>query len=54
MVMSTKSTEIPLPNTNRKLEKTVNLKGQEINPKTNQPYIEIFDDGSVEKKIVVE
>ena len=50
----TSTFEIPLPNPDRKLEKTVNLKGQEINPKTNQPYIEIFDDGSVEKKIVVE
>jgi hypothetical protein len=50
----TSTTEIQLPNPNRKLEKTINLKGQEINPKTNQPIIEIFDDGSVEKKIVVE
>ena len=48
----TSTFEIPLPNSNRKLEKTVNLKGQEIKPKTNQPIIEIFDDGSVEKIIV--
>ena len=48
------TTEIPLPNPNRKLEKTVNIKGQEIKPQTNQPIIEIFDDGTVEKKIVVE
>ena len=46
--------EIPLPNPNRKLEKTINLKGQEIKPQTNTPIIEIFDDGSVEKKIIVE
>ncbi|MBJ11256.1 MAG: hypothetical protein CMP66_07380, partial [Flavobacteriales bacterium] len=50
----TSTFEIPLPNPNRKLEKTVNLKGQEIKPQTNQPIIEIFDDGSVEKKIIVE
>ncbi|MGC6470492.1 MAG: hypothetical protein ACON4E_04420 [Flavobacteriales bacterium] len=50
----TSTIEIPLPNPNRKLEKTINLKGQEINPKTNTPVIEIFDDGSVEKKIIVE
>ena len=50
----TSTFEIPLPNPNRKLEKTVNLKGQEIKPQTNQPIVEIFDDGSVEKKIVVE
>ena len=50
----TSTIEIPLPNPDRKLEKTVNLKGQEIKPQTNQPIIEIFDDGSVEKKIIVE
>ena len=50
----TSTFEIPLPNPNRKLEKTVNLNGQEIKPQTNQPIIEIFDDGTVEKKIVVE
>ena len=50
----TSTFEIPLPNPNRKLEKTVNLKGQEIKPQTNTPIIEIFDDGTVEKKIVVE
>ena len=50
----TSTFEIPLPNPNRKLEKTVNLKGQEIKPQTNKPIIEIFDDGSVEKKLIIE
>ncbi len=50
----TSTFEIPLPNSNRKIEKTVNLIGQEIKPQTNTPIIEIFDDGSVEKKIIVE
>ena len=45
---------LSLFNTDRKLEKTINLKGQEINPKTNKPIIEIFDDGSVDKKFIVE
>ena len=50
----TSTFEIPLPNPNRKLEKTVNIKGQEIKPQTNTPIIEIFDDGSLEKKIIIE
>ena len=50
----TSTFEIPLPNPDRKLEKTVNLIGQEINPQTGQPIIEIFDDGSVEKKLIIE
>ena len=28
--------------------------GKEINSKTNIPFIEIYDDGSVEKKYVIE
>ena len=50
----TSTFEIPLTNPNRKLEKTVNLKGQEVKPQTNTPIIEIFDDGSVEKKLIIE
>ena len=50
----TSTFEIPLPNPNRKLEKTINLKGQVVKSQTNQPIVEIFDDGSIEKKIVVE
>ena len=50
----TSTFELPLPNPNRKLEKTFNLIGQEIKPKTGQTVIEIFDDGSTEKKIVIE
>ena len=43
----TSTFEIPLPIPDRKLEKTVNLKGQEIKSQTNTPVIEIFDDGTV-------
>ena len=50
----TSTFEIPLPNPERKLEKTVNLKGQEVNPQTNQPIIEIFDDGTRKRKIIIE
>ena len=50
----TSTIEIPLPNPNRKLEKTVNLIGQEIKPQTNQPVIKIYDDGTVEKKVIIE
>ena len=50
----TSTFEIPLPNTDRKLEKTINLKGQEVKPQTGQPIIEIFDDGSTQKKIIIE
>lgn len=46
--------EIPIPNPNRELVKTVDLLGREIrNPKTNHPYIEIYDDGSTEKKVIL-
>ena len=51
---TTSTFEIPLPNPDRKLEKIINLKGQEIKPQTGQPIIEIFDDGSVKKKIIIE
>ena len=50
----TSTFEVSLPNPNRKLEKTINLKGQEVKPQTNQPIIEIYDDGSVEKKVIIE
>ena len=50
----TSTFEIPLLKTERKLEKTVNLIGQEIKPQTNTPIIEIFDDGSTQKKFIIE
>ena len=50
----TSTFEIPLPKPDRKLEKTVNIIGQEVKPQTNQPVIEIFDDGSTQKKLIIE
>jgi hypothetical protein len=44
---------IPI-NPNRKLEKTVDILGKETKPQTNTPLIEIYDDGTVEKRIVIE
>ena len=44
---------IPI-NPNRKLQKTVDMLGKETKPKTNTPLIEIYDDGTVEKRIVIE
>ena len=39
---------------NKKVIKTVDFLGREINPNVRLPLIEIYDDGSIEKKIVIE
>ena len=39
---------------NRKLQKTVDILGRETKPKTNTPLFYIYDDGTVEKRIVIE
>jgi len=39
---------------NRKLEKAVDILGRDINPEKNKPFIEIYNDGTVEKKIIIE
>jgi len=41
-----------LINRKRKFIKTIDFLGREIKPKPNIPFIEIYDDGSFEKKIV--
>ena len=47
--------EIPIPNNNRKLIKRIDFLGREIiYPKKNIPYIEIYDDGIVKKKMILE
>ena len=43
---------IPI-NPNRKLQKTVDMLGREIKQK-NQPLFYIYDDGTVEKKLIIE
>ncbi len=47
-------TEFPTNNPNRKIIKTVDLSGRDlIKPKMNQPYIEIYDDGTTKKKMKI-
>jgi len=41
-------------NSNKKLEKVVDALGREVNHTTNQILFHIYDDGSVEKKFIVE
>jgi hypothetical protein len=50
----TSTFEIPLPNPDRKLEKTIDILGKETKPQPNTPIIEIYNDGSVEKKLIVD
>jgi len=46
------TSEIPFISPNRNLVKTIDLSGREISkPQKNQPYIEIYDDGTTQKKI---
>ena len=44
---------IPI-NSNRELVKVVDVLGRDINPEKNKPFIEIYNDGTVEKKIIIE
>ena len=50
----TSTFNIPIPNANRKLEKTVDILGRETKGKKNQPLFYIYDDGTVEKRITIE
>ena len=38
----------------KKLLKTVNLLGENVTPESNKPFINIYNDGSVERKVVLE
>ena len=42
------------PSSKRKLKKTVNILGKEIISDQNNLFIEIYDDGSSEKKLIIE
>jgi len=53
-VETTSTIELPTPTSKRELIKTTNTLGQENITIKNQPMIEIYDDGSVEKKYIVE
>ena len=51
---TTSTIELPTPQSKRELLKTTNILGQENTTIKNQPLIEIYDDGSVEKKYIIE
>ena len=49
------TSEYTIPvNSNRELEKVIDILGRDINPKKNKPFIEIYNDGTLEKKIIIE
>ena len=48
------STYIEDKDVNNNLVKTIDFLGQEIIPKLNTPFIEIYDDGSTDKKIIID
>jgi len=50
---ATSTFNIPI-NPNRKLEKVFDILGRETKPQTNIPFIEIYDDGTVEKRVIIE
>ena len=50
----TSTLNIPIPNAHRKLKNKVDLSGRETKGKTNQPLFYLYDDGTVEKRIVIE
>ena len=49
----TSTFEIPI-SSNRKLENVVDILGRETKSQPNTPFIEIYDDGSTEKKLIIE
>ena len=44
----------PNLSSNRKIEKSVDILGRETKPQPNTPFIEIYDDGSVDKKLIID
>ena len=50
----TSTFNIPNPSSNKKLEKIFDMLGRETKAPKNTPFIEIYDDGSTEKKIVID
>ncbi len=49
----TSTFNIPI-NPNKKLQKVVDILGRETKLQTNTPFIEIYNDGTVEKKLIIE
>jgi hypothetical protein len=50
----TSTFNISTPNPNRKIEETIDLLGKQTKPQTNIPFIKIYDDGTVEKRIIID
>ena len=50
----TSTFNIPTPNANKKLQKVVDILGKQTKAKTNAPLFYIYDDGTVDKKIILE
>ena len=50
----TSTFNIPTPNTNKELLKVMDVLGRETKGTSNQPIFYIYDDGTVEKRIVIE
>ena len=49
------TSEFTIPiSSNRELNSVVDLLGRDINPEKNKPFIEIYNDGTVEKKMIIE
>ena len=48
------ATEIEEHTTNKELLKTIDILGREVNEKRNTPLFYIYNDGTVEKKIIIE
>jgi len=53
-LISTTTSFVEVENTNKKLLKIVDVLGRECLPKKNTTLFYIFDDGSVEKKLIIE
>ena len=52
--ISTSNNYLTIQSNKRKIIKIVDILGRETKPQPNTPFIEIYNDGSTEKKIVVE
>ena len=52
--ISTSNNNLTIQSNKRKIIKIVDILGRETKSQQNTPFIEIFDDGSIEKKIVID
>ena len=43
-----------ISNQNRRIVRSVDVLGKTITPQNNIPFINIYDDGSIERKIIIE